>query len=68
MTFMFAQTILMPEGMYFMMGDNRDDSDDSRYWGYVPEENFIGRAFGVWMSWDANQHKVRWNRIGKKVS
>ncbi|CAO1662881.1 signal peptidase I [Halomonas sp. NYA30] len=42
----------VPEGHYFMMGDNRDHSNDSRYWGFVPEENIVGRAFGVWMHWD----------------
>jgi signal peptidase I len=40
----------VPEGQYFMMGDNRDDSLDSRYWGFVPDENIVGRAFFVWMN------------------
>lgn len=44
--------IEVPEGQYFMMGDNRDHSNDSRYWGFVPEENIVGRAFAVWMHWD----------------
>ena len=35
-----------------LMGDNRDHSNDSRYWGFVPEENIVGRAFAVWMHWD----------------
>lgn len=42
----------VPEGHYFTMGDNRDHSNDSRYWGFVPEENIVGRAFAVWMHWD----------------
>ncbi|UXZ55310.1 signal peptidase I [Halomonas sp. 7T] len=44
--------IRVPEGHYFTMGDNRDHSNDSRYWGFVPEENIVGRAFAVWMHWD----------------
>lgn len=44
---------VVKEGHYFMMGDNRDESSDSRVWGQVPEENIVGKAFAVWMHWES---------------
>ena len=51
---------------YWMMGDNRHNSADSRYWGFVPEDHIVGKALFVWMSWDDNAsffNKIRWSRL-----
>ncbi len=57
---------------YFMMGDNRHNSADSRFWGFVPSDHIVGKAFFVWMSIDPNKpliswNKIRWNRIFRFV-
>ncbi|AVR45944.1 signal peptidase I [Christiangramia fulva] len=51
---------------YWMMGDNRENSEDSRYWGYVPENHIVGKPVFIWMSWDSNASgfdKIRWERV-----
>ena len=58
---------IVPKGQYLMIGDNRDDSDDSRSWGTVPLQNFIGHAIVIWMSWDSQNHRIRWERIGNSL-
>ena len=69
------EEFLVPEGHYFVMGDNRDNSLDGRFWGFVPEENLVGQAVAIWISFDFERTEdgilptwvpsnIRFDRIG----
>ena len=62
-----AYEVVVPPGNYFVIGDNRDNSADSREWGFVPGENVKGRAMFVWLSLDRDHGGIRWHEFGRWI-
>src|SRR5690606_25155822 len=63
-----SPTVEVPPGMYLMVGDNRDNSEDGRVWGFVPEDHLVGKATRIWFNWDLQRSGgPAWDRIGMRI-
>jgi signal peptidase I len=59
--------VTVPNGDLFVLGDNRDESFDSRFWGFVPSKDVLGKVFAICWSWNSQGSKVRWKRLGHRI-
>ena len=62
-----CEPVTVPVGSYFVMGDNRGNSQDSRYWGVIRRDKIVGRVFVIYWSWDGSLHYLRHDRIGRAL-
>jgi signal peptidase I len=62
-----CEPLVIPPDSFFVMGDNRDNSQDSRYWGFVKRDKIKGKAFLIYWSWDSDRHWLRWWRLGNYI-